>query len=184
MPDVRSVTLASTSGGNDRRAVLRALLAVGLALPVAVITAWLTPSTDAMVLAPGVAALVGALIGFRIVAPRLVPEPASHFVVCRGDQLSFYPVDGAGVSGTNRELHIEGNGSGEPATALTLGGQRFVLAEYYRQVDQDRFDALRASSRGERFAVPYVQLRADANQLRAVIVAPTGRYSSAERPLF
>lgn len=184
-----STYLASTQPGHDWRATLRILVAAAIAAACVYLVVWLGPEWNPQdpglaPLLPAIAGFAGGAMGYFVVAPRVFNEPPSQWLLFEPDRIRIYGVGSEPeFSGVNKALSIECAPGGQHATALMVGEQRVALAEQYVEADEARFLAARDGAAGEKFRVPYVQLRAVKGCLRAVRLVPVSRYSSREEPV-
>lgn len=184
-----STYLASTKSGHDGQATLRVLVAVAVAIACVYLSVWLGPDTNPQdagltALLPAIAGLAGGATGYFLVAPRLFKEPPSQWLVFESHRIRIYGVGSEPECVCeNQALAIECAPGGQRATALTVGEQRVAFAEHYVEADKARFLATRRGAAGEKFRVPYVQLRAVEGCLRAVRLVPVSRYASREEPV-
>lgn len=184
-----STYLASTASGRDWRATLRVLVTAAIAIACVGLMVCLGPEWNPQdpgptPLLPAIAGFAGGAMGYFVVAPRLFNELPSQWQLFEPDGLRIY---GLGAepeySGPNKGLAIECAPGAQQAIALVVGEKRVALAEQYVEADEARFLAARDGAAGEKFRVPYVQLRAVEGSLRAVRLVPVSRYSSREEPV-
>lgn len=181
--------LASTTGGNDLRSMMRVLIGVVCALggvvPVMLWSQWDFPDDppEALALLPLIVGAAAGLLGQFVIAPRVIPQPPSHFLEFLGDRLTIYCQDGSILEVANAKLDVERPPSSRFPTALRAKGRRYSLAAAYVAIDSARMQAHRESGQGVKFRCPLIELREDKGVLRAVRIEATGRYSSREKPI-
>ena len=187
----KALYLASTGGGNDRPALLRVLVGMGVAILASLLVVWLMPpvpdtsGNELLSLLPALAGIAGGLWGTLWLAPLLISETPSHCLVLEDSRLSLYEpgVQKATFSCKNKGLQIECRGSGNHAIAIRINGERRALSAHYVEIDRARFHALCQGSKGEKYRVPYVLMREHENSIQAVRIRPSGRYSCTEELL-
>ena len=66
---------------------------------------------------------------------------------------------------------------------VAINGERRALSAHYLEIDKARFHALCRGGKGEKYRVPYVQVREREGRISAVRIRPHGRYSCTEEVL-
>ncbi len=162
---------------------MRVLLAVAAAIGAVLLVAWLVPPTHTLsALAPSIAGGATGLAVLVGIAPRILPDPASHYLKISREHLTVVAPSGQPLTLPNRKLTIDA-GTRAQARTIELGGEPFVLSSSYVKLDAQEFESYQAAKRGVRYRSPLVQLRVDDDSLYAVAVIATGRYSSREERL-